>query len=197
MDGPEHYRLFVALPITETVRGEIAGVQNELRDALSSRAVRWTRTDQLHLTLKFLGDVAVDRVDLLTGFVRKACAEISSLSLTAEKLGCFPNDRRPRVIWIGVRDNPPQLEYLQKTIDTATAKFGSAEREMDFKGHITIGRVKEINAFERKTLGSFFSKHRATNFGTWTANQVKIVRSELSDSGATHKDVMAIPLSAP
>ena len=197
MDGHEHYRLFIALPISDPVRREMELAQNELRAALSSRAIRWTRPDQFHLTVKFLGDVPVDRVDLLIDFVRKACSDFSSLSLAAEGLGCFPNDRRPRVIWIGVRDNPPQLQSLQKTIDAATAEFGSAEREKDFKGHITIGRVKEISAFDRETLAGLLSMHQARNFGTWTANQVKIIRSELSESGATHKDVMAIQLNAP
>jgi 2'-5' RNA ligase len=196
MDGLDHYRLFIALSISDSVRREMEVAQNELREALPGRAVRWTRPDQFHLTLKFLGDVPVGRVDLLIDSVRKACACFSSLSLIAEGLGCFPNERRPRVIWIGMHDHP-QLKPLQSAINIATTEFGQAELEKDFKGHFTIGRIKEISSLERKTLTRLLSELRARSFGNWTANEVKIIRSELSDSGVTHKDVMAIPLNKP
>jgi 2'-5' RNA ligase len=196
MEEPAHYRLFIALPVSEAVRREMEVAQNELREALPGGAVRWTRPDQFHLTLKFLGDVPVDRVDLLVNSVRKACSSFSSLSLIAEGLGCFPNERRPRVIWIGMRDHP-QLKPLQRAINIATTEFGPAELEKDFKGHLTIGRIKEMSSLERKTLERLLSKLQAGIFGNWTANEVKIIRSELSESGATHKDVMAIPLNKP
>src|SRR5436853_393662 len=99
----ENYRLFIAMTVPDAVKAEIEKAQAELRAALPG-VVRWTKRGQFHLTLRFLGNVPADRVELLTRAVRDVCAGFAALRLRAERIGCFPDLRFPRVIWAWVHD---------------------------------------------------------------------------------------------
>src|SRR2546423_15665143 len=96
---PEQFRLFVAINIPEPVKTEIEKAQAELRAALPERCIRWTRREQFHLTLKFLGNVEARGVPELTQAIALACRGFAALSLRAERIGFFPHMRSPRVIW--------------------------------------------------------------------------------------------------
>ncbi len=100
----EKLRLFVAIPMPDTVRNAISGVQQELQRLVSHDAIRWTKPGQFHLTLRFLGDVPGARVAALQEAVNAVCAGKPALSLRAQGVGFFPNARSPRVIWAGVND---------------------------------------------------------------------------------------------
>ena len=97
-------RLFVAIPIPEPVRDEIIRVQQELQPLVPRDVARWARSDQFHLTLRFLGDVPADGVEDLKKSVGAVCRNARSLSLRAGGVGFFPNPRSPRVIWVGIDD---------------------------------------------------------------------------------------------
>ena len=104
-------RLFIALQVPEAVKAQIQLAQDEFRRALPPSCARWTRPEQWHLTLKFLGNVDAGRLDALTEAVREVCEKFALLKLCAERIGCFPDLRRPRVIWVGVQDeNCPSLD---------------------------------------------------------------------------------------
>src|SRR5881628_1010459 len=110
---PERYRLFVAIRILDQIKVAMAAAQAELRHVLAERAVNWTKPEQLHLTLKFLGNVEVQRVDTLMQQLGGACNGFSPLRLGAERVGAFPDLRFPRVIWVGLKDDTGQLTQLQ------------------------------------------------------------------------------------
>src|SRR5688572_14114046 len=95
---PTTIRAFIALPIPEAVKAEIGRVQDELRRALPEHCVRWTKREQLHLTLRFLGNVETTCVLELTNAVGAACQGFPALNLRAERIGCFPDLRFPRVV---------------------------------------------------------------------------------------------------
>lgn len=189
------YRLFVALRVPEEVKAEVEKAQEELRRSVPQARVTWTRREQFHLTLKFLGNVEAERAGELVEAVRGACRGFAALRLRAEGLGCFPELRFPRVVWLGVRDAEGALPRLQRAIETVSASFTAQERDERFSGHVTLGRIKSIGRPEAESLGRQARAMAETLFGQWTADRVEIMRSRLSSEGARHTVLAALPLA--
>ena len=136
-------RLFVAIPVPEPVRNEMIRVQRELQTAVPPGGIRWTRPDQLHLTLRFLGEVLAAEVDNLKHSVGTVCENVRAPRLRAEGIAFFPGNRSPSVIWAGIRDDEGRLVDLQKQIEAAVQPFTSGGSVEKFTGHVTLGRVKK------------------------------------------------------
>jgi len=190
-------RLFIAIAIPEGVKAKIEGAQEELRRALPDCNARWTRPEQFHLTLRVLGEVEESRVDALGEGIRAACHGFTPLHLRVEGVGCFPDLRRPRVLWTGVRDEAGQLLRLQEAVTLVTRDFTSEQKEEHFTGHVTLARFKGIRPTEAKALGSAVSAIADRLFGEWTAHRIELMRSELLPQGARHTTLAAIALGGP
>ena len=188
------FRLFIALRVPEEVKKEIQRAQDQLRGALPERCARWTRPEQLHLTLKFLGDVDVARVGALTDAMRAACLGFAPLKLRAERIGCFPDLRLPRVVWVWVHDGGNRLAELQATIERVTAEYTGEAREEKFTGHITIARTKNLKRPQAVILAELAHGVTERVFGEWSADAVEIMRSELAAGGARHTCLARLPL---
>jgi len=194
-NSTEKLRLFVAIPMPETVRNEITGVQQELQRLVSRDAVRWTKPEQFHLTLRFLGDVPVERVPALQEAIHAVCAGEPALSLRAQGVGFFPNARSPRVIWAGVNDNAGRLVDLQKKIEAAVEPFAEKPGTDKFAGHVTIGRVKLLKRPEIEKLAAHAQAIKDRLFGEWMATEIEIIQSRLTPVGAQHSLLVAFRLS--
>jgi len=193
MQSP-HYRLFIALEIPEQVKQEIERAQAELRQIFSQSAVRWTRCEQFHLTLRFLGNVESALAEALVEAVRSACRDFGVLSLHAEHIGFFPNLKLPRVIWAGIHDSQARLAVLQRALNAATNDLTTEPAEERFTGHVTLGRIKQLKRSEAKGLAKLCAGIADRRFGEWTADKLHIFRSELSASGAVHTPIAIVPL---
>jgi len=195
-NSTQKLRLFVAIPMPETVRNETTGVQRELRRLVPGDAIRWTKPEQFHLTLRFLGDVPVERVPALQEGIKAVCRGSLALRLRAQGVGFFPNARSPRVIWAGVNDGEGRLVDLQKKIADAVGPFAEKPGEEKFAGHVTIGRVKFLNRPEIEKLAAHAQAVKDRLFGAWTANEVELIRSDLLPSGASHTLLAAFPFGS-
>lgn len=189
-------RVFIALPVPQPVKQQILLAQEELRRALSRTGASWTRPEQWHLTLKFLGNVEADRIAALTAAVRAVCESAAPLRLRAADMGCFPDGRHPRVVWVGVRDQDNRLAGLAKAMQGATAAFTTEKAEGHFTGHITIARMKHLPRAEAEILAEFSKGIEHRVFGDWTAEAVAVMRSELAAGGARHTCLARWPLTA-
>jgi 2'-5' RNA ligase len=188
------HRLFVALPLPAHVKDAIGRAQEELRSALPAPRARWTRREQLHVTLRFLGNVDAQLAGELTGTVARACARFGPLQLSARGLGMFPNPRRPRVIWVRVADRHDRLAALHQIVETASAAFTSEKPEATFTGHATLGRCTSLNRKETIALATLAVEMEHRSFGEWEADAVEIVRSELGPGGSRHTALAALSL---
>ena len=195
--APTTIRAFLVLPLPEAVKGKIERAQDELRQALPKPCARWTRREQFHLTLCFLGNVATTRVPELTEAVGAACRGLPALKLRAERIGCFPDTRFPRVVWVWVHHDADQLAALQKAVAQATVTFAERQSEKDFTGHVTIARTKEIKRPQAEILARLAHSMTGRFFGEWTADKVELMRSDLSSDGARHSVVAIFPLQGP
>ena len=187
-------RLFVAITVPDAVRREMVRVQRELQPLAPRGAVRWTRPEQFHLTLRFLGDVSSDHVADLQQSLRVVCASAPVLLLRARGIGFFPHARSPRVIWIGTNDANNLLANLQEKIEGAVRPFTKEQGGEQFAGHATLGRFKQINRLEIRELTSYVETMKDRVFGEWTARQIEIIHSELLPDGAKHSELAAFRL---
>jgi 2'-5' RNA ligase len=194
MNEHEQFRLFIAVAIPEAVKAKVEEAQAELRRAVPDRSVRWTRREQFHLTLRFLGDVEAARVEALGEALRGACRGFTPLRLRAAGVGCFPDLRYPRVLWIGVRDEDDQLPRLQEAVELASRDFTTEEKEARFTGHVTLARIKGLKRSEAEALGQAAAAMKDRLFGQWTAYKIELLRSELSPQGARHSILAAVTL---
>jgi RNA 2',3'-cyclic 3'-phosphodiesterase len=192
---PETFRLFIAVIVPEEIKDEIQKTQGILRRALPKESVRWSKREQFHLTLKFLGNVEAQRVQPLADTLRNACQSVAPLALRAEGVGFFPDLRAPRVVWVGVNDRDQQLPLVQRTVEAAGRDFTAEESKEHFTGHVTLGRIKGLRRTEAQTLAGLAAGLATRVFGEWTADKVELIRSQLSPGGAQHATLATIPLA--
>jgi RNA 2',3'-cyclic 3'-phosphodiesterase len=194
--GEQRVRLFVSLSVPAEVRSKLAIVQDELRAQLPLRAASWTRLENIHLTLRFLGDVDPARVEALTSALATVAANFNSLPLVAERVGCFPDLRYPRIFWAWVHDADGQerLAGLHRCIVDATAGFADESAEGRFVGHLTLARFKQIKRPQADSIAAFAHGAVDRRFGEWTASSITLMRSELSPGGSRYTCRAELPL---
>jgi RNA 2',3'-cyclic 3'-phosphodiesterase len=189
--------LFLAVFPPADVARRLTEAAGELAGGLSPKAVAWTRPEQIHLTLNFLGNVKRAKVEELARAVEVVCGRGESHLLQARGLGCFPSPARPRVVWAGLGGALAVLEELKRMIDEKLAKLGYAPETRPFHPHLTIGRVKLLNTGDRRHLASTLPQWVDTDFGSWTVKRVDLMQSVLSSAGAEYAHVQSFRLRAP
>ena len=147
--------------------------------------------------MKFLGDVEAQRIGPLADALRGACRAFPALDLRAERIGFFPDQRSPRVVWAGISDRRNQLPLLQGAIEAASRDFTAEVADKSFTGHVTLGRLKGLSHAEAEALAGLVSGLAARFFGVWTAGQVELIRSQLSPHGTQYMTLATIPPACP
>ncbi|MFA6111411.1 MAG: RNA 2',3'-cyclic phosphodiesterase [Candidatus Latescibacterota bacterium] len=136
-------RTFIAVELPEPVRAVLAEVSRQAASCWPANAVRWVRIDGIHLTLRFLGDTGEDRLPELRNGLDRLAAGLSAFDLSLAGTGCFPNPRRPRVVWVGVADPEECLSRLQRGVEHLVRELGWEREGRPFQAHLTLGRVRE------------------------------------------------------
>lgn len=180
---PSPLRAFVSIAPDDHLVPALAAIQAELRSLPGGAQVRWTRPDQIHLTLRFLGRIAPNQSDLVIQQLREACAHHQPFALEIAEPGCFPGAHRPQVIWLGLRGAIGALLALQANVTRALSAFGDHQETKPFHPHLTLGRVPP-NARRLNFVVPPTSK--TANLGPWLVKSVRLMRSELHPQGARH-----------
>jgi len=141
-DEPSVIRLFVAIELPASVRQRLADVANELR-GMGLERLRWARTENIHITLKFLGETPTDRQPQIEDALRSAAEGVAPHELTLGELGKFGGRQNPRVLWVDVRGDVDALKALQKRVDAGIAALGFPADERPFAAHLTLARVPQ------------------------------------------------------
>ena len=187
-------RAFVAIPLAETVIAELGSVQRGLQKRVAPETVRWVRPNQIHLTLSFLGQVQTDQVAALESALHPIATDSVPFPLHLEKPGCFPDFKRPRIVWVGLGGNLELLLGLQRRIQQASAGLGEHQEERPFQPHLTIGRIKNAPPKEAQRLGDRVQETVLAPATEWTVRQFDLMRSDLSPQGPTYHIVASFPL---
>ena len=187
-------RAFIAVEIPAEIHQAIEIEAAPLRRALDASLVRWVPTGNMHLTLKFLGDISPANVDMLAHMLSMETSQHPSFEIQFGGLGVFPNPKRPRVIWIGIQA-PAALEALQRGIEAATAKLGYPAEERPFSPHLTIGRVKQnIGSGGAQKIRIALEGMKVGPLGIAPVTTVHLIKSDLKPDGAVYTRLFSAPL---
>jgi RNA 2',3'-cyclic 3'-phosphodiesterase len=187
-------RLFVALEIPAAVRDNLAAQIKELRDLsvqLADKRPRWVRLENLHLTLKFIGEVAPSKLD----GIRTALSTVRSdgpVDLQFRRLGFFPGEKHPRVLWAGSNASA-NLATLARDIDRALETQGIGREKRAFTPHLTLARFEPPGLHEK--LRSAIQKSGEREFGSLQAREFHLIESKTKSSGAEYTRVASFPFT--
>lgn len=178
-------RAFIAVELPLEIRQTVCNTTSKLREGIGG-LVRWVPVENMHLTLKFLGDVSPSNVELLSQMLHAETDLFNCFDLRLNGLGSFPNLKRPRVIYIGIQA-PAALETLQRGIESAARRLGYESEERGFSPHLTIGRVKQnATVTEQQTIRHALEGTKIDSLGTARVDSVQLFKSDLSPTGSVY-----------
>jgi len=189
-------RAFIAVEIPSKIQQAIHQAISSLRGEVGA-LVRWVPPDNIHLTLKFLGDVSPAHVEQLTQMLRAEADSCPAFDIHIGGLGSFPSPKRARVIYIGIQA-PAELEALVRGIESASRRLGyesDANGGRGFSPHLTIGRVNQkISAVEGQKIRRALEAAKIDSLGTARVDSVQLYKSELKPSGSVYTKLFSASL---
>jgi 2'-5' RNA ligase len=188
----ESWRLFIAIELPLRVRRTLSDHILHLREAVPEVSASWAHEENLHLTVKFLGDTELTRVEALSQAIQLAANTVDPFEINIESRGAFPPKGQPRVLWIGVEDPSGQLASLHRKLEDECARAGFARARRPFRPHLTIARIRN----PRGTRGLLqVHKEMSLDGQTFRASQLLLIRSELRSEGSRHTAIERYPFS--
>jgi RNA 2',3'-cyclic 3'-phosphodiesterase len=191
----EILRTFIAIELDEKLRIALKTIQDKFQRQTPPGSVRWVAPEVIHLTLKFLGDTPRRRLPEVEAALKTACAGFAPFEFMVEGRGCFPNTRRPRVIWVAVRDKGQSLSRLRASIEHHVAPLGWPTEERAFSPHLTLGRVgRGASSRDETTVGQAVEASVVEQVGHQRVTEVSLIQSDLRSTGAVYRTLFSFPL---
>lgn len=186
-------RAFIAVEIPAEIQQKIQEETAVFRKGIHS-LVRWVPSQNMHLTLKFLGDVSPNSVEFLMQMLRNEAVHVQSFDIHLAGLGAFPNLKRPRILYIGIQA-PAALDALQRGIEAASRRLGYEAEERPFSAHLTLGRVRQtVTAVEQQQIRRAVEGTQVDLLGTARVDSVHLYKSDLNPGGSVYTRLYSAPL---
>ncbi len=190
----ESVRAFVAIELPSSVKSALSQLQDNLKQS-EHASVKWVDTGSIHLTLKFLGNIATETIPELTKVISEAARGITPFHLELGEMGVFPNLRAPRVVWVGLRGETATLSVLQENIESALIPLGFPPENRAFSPHLTLGRVRErASPGERRSLGQAVASSKVASMEPFPVDSLNLMRSTLTREGAVYSRLYSVAL---
>ena len=187
---PPTIRTFIALQLPPSVISLLEKVQEDLK-SMRLRA-KWVRPENIHLTLKFLGNIAPDDIDIIGRAMMDAVDDFAAIDLVARGVGVFPGIKRPRVIWVGLGGQIQLLFAMQCMLEDNLAALGFKKEKRPFKGHLTLGRFRQTaNA---NTIRQIMREYANLYSEEFTASRIILFKSDLKPTGAVYSQLLQADL---
>ncbi len=193
------FRTFIAVELTDEARAALARLQTRLKAAIPAQTVRWTAPEAIHLTLHFLGDTPPGDIEKISGLITEAAAAINPFLLNLGNLGCFPNSRRPRIVWVGVSGQLDPLVKLYDDLGRRLKTIGFTPETRPYSPHLTIGRVKEgLPPPQLAQLGQTLERLHPPvgHLAALPAAEISLMKSDLQPTGAVYTPLARVKLKA-
>ncbi len=174
-------RTFIAIEIPEEIKTVLAALQNKLRRAAAT--VSWTKPENIHLTLKFLGEIEEQKLGQIESACLAAAAETASFTLNISDAGAFPDHKQPRVIWVGLGGETASLTDLQSRLDQRLSELGFEKETRPFQAHLTLGRVKAPKNTRELMAELINYRPPALSF---VVDEIVLMRSQLHPAGSIY-----------
>lgn len=178
----ERKRLFIAVRFSDEVIASLDRLEGRLRDAVGSLAkVKWVQPHNIHLTMQFLGDVDTALIPKLSGGLSGAYLDVQPFEVTLAGVGCFPNPRKPRVVWAGIQHGTGELKTIHACTLRVTEPLGFERENRPFRVHVTLGRIRDPR--RSRDISGALEKVGSVEVGKCQIDAVHLVASELRPSG--------------
>jgi len=186
-------RAFIAIDLPPDVQDCLTQITNRLREQIDEDTIRWVPVPNIHLTLKFLGDVSESNLDVLKEIISAEAILQKPMEISIGRLGAFPKVRHPRVLWVGV-EAPPELTALQRGIETRTTKIGYPTDKRPFFPHLTLGRVsRNATPNQIRKISDMIGSSKVGFLGAAFVQAVHFYKSDLSANGAVYTKLFTAP----
>lgn len=187
-------RTFIAIELPEIIQQAIIKQTIRLRQNISGELIHWIPAENIHLTLKFLGDVPSNHLDFVKQSLTQTANSCLPFDLQVGGLGSFPNPKQPRILWIGVHA-PSALNALQQNIDVAMDRLGYKREDRSFSPHLTLGRVRpNISPENSVKIRDALQSIQLGNIGTARVNSVHLIKSDLNSTGPEYTNLFSANL---
>jgi 2'-5' RNA ligase len=182
----EQIRSFIAIELPEDARAYLQQVQDNLKSVNASYA-KWVNPDSIHLTLKFLGNVSIDKIASIEEPMQETAQAIDPFTLYFKETGAFPNLRNPRVVWVGLGGEIEKLQILQKSLESKLSALGFPPEARPFTPHLTLARLRETATIhEKQILGSKIAGANMKSNLKIKVRIISLMRSQLTRAGAIY-----------
>lgn len=178
----QRIRCFVAIEIPSTIQDKLAQIQDELRKRI--RHASWVNPKNIHVTLKFLGEVEHTQLGTIEAAIQKVAMGHFPFTMRVGGIGAFPNLKRPRVVWCGVKDGSAEISELAKEINLELDRYGFPRDERAANPHLTIARIKE--RMDLRPFTDAFQQYEEIDGASMTVEEITLVRSQLQLTGAVY-----------
>ena len=184
---PNTVRAFIAVKIPATT--QLKRVLSELESL--GKPVKAVTADNMHVTLKFLGNTPESQIPKIAAIVQTICEPLQAFDVRVMGLGAFPHARRPSVVWVGL-ENAETLIRIAKQMEDKLKPLGFAREKRSFRPHLTLARIKSKPPAELKAI---IEQHQAAEFGAASIRSVELIRSELRSDGPHYTSLVSANLS--
>jgi 2'-5' RNA ligase len=185
-------RSFLAFELPPEIKTMVTRVYEDARR--SNLDVRWVRPEGIHLTVVFLGNIQAGDLEALGNEVGRVCSDFSSFQIALEGIGCFPNPRNPRVIWLGLVGHIERMALFRDRLQEPLLAFGVKEERRSFKPHLTLGRFKKPLK-DQPPLLKLMEKHKDLTSPAFPLHELVLFKSDLNPGGAVYTKMLSWPLS--
>ncbi|HOW34842.1 MAG TPA: RNA 2',3'-cyclic phosphodiesterase [Candidatus Omnitrophota bacterium] len=176
-------RLFIAIELDPSVREAIGIIQDHLRK--SGADVKWVKPDDIHLTLKFLGDTPTDIVDKIANAMQESVQSVKKFLIEITGLGAFPKISSPRIIWVGIENGRKEVKQIAASLEEKLETLGIKKEEREFSAHITVGRTRSPqNIF---ALSKILKEFKSTAPITQEVSHITLIKSTLTAQGPVYE----------
>ena len=184
-------RSFLAFRLPPAIKSGIEQISRDIRD--SDLNISLVKTDNIHLTLLFLGDVDEDDIPSIKEAFNDSCSVYAPFKVYLKGVGVFPNLRRPRVLWLGLEGEIERLSFLKSDLEERLEPFGIKKEKRGFKAHLTLGRFrKSVPGYllrdVLKKYGNFISEE-------WLLDELILFRSILKNTGAEYRIIQSCAMT--
>jgi 2'-5' RNA ligase len=179
------FRTFIAIEINDHVRCELTGIQDILREANAD--VKWTAPENIHITIKFLGDTPADKLPEINAVLDQTARAFHSFDIDISELGAFPNSHAPHIIWAGVTRQADQVIAIAAMIEAGLGPLGFKKEERAFTAHITLGRARSPHGKVR--LCRALQETKLPSDLSLNINRLTLIQSQLTPSGPIYQAI--------
>ena len=189
-------RSFIAIELPQDVRAELTSLEDRLK-ARCHPFVKWVEPESMHLTLKFLGNVAVDSIPQIVAAMSGVARSHSPFKLQVTGTGAFPNWQRPQVVWVGVGGELDRLNSLQKALESELSPLGFSPESHSFSAHLTLGRLRDrVTTNDRRRFAEFAQNITFETSLSFEVNAMRLMKSQLTPAGPIYSELAVVSLGS-